>query len=458
MHRKLTEETIEEVRNALASWHTVEPKGLLSDWLVVKQQQKQLGQIESETAGKRLATNQALLNALDQLAKQSPKQAKTIRLRSLDQEVEQGAAQELGVSVSSMYRYQRKAIKALTQILVAQEQTLYAQSVANQMNVLPKAQYTHLFGIADKQNTLIQELTSTESLNFHLVCGLGGIGKTSLIRSVVEQLIKQLAFEHVIWIEIVHHTMQAQGESNAVKQIIDHLAILCPSPNPSEQQVKQWFRQQSALLIIDNIEELHDATAVYRYFNQWAVASKIVLTSRARPVNLQQVHVTLLDEISRDDSYAMMRHVAKTSGQVDLAQASSDQLRPIYGRTGGNPQAIKIVLGLASTRPLQIILDDLPQAEQVETEELYHHIYWRAWRSLSEKAKKLFEIMPLAGSRGTTPEHMQYVSKLIESDFWAAVEELMTRSLLLQSGTTFKPRYRIHRLSDQFLQKQVLKW
>ncbi|MGB1252991.1 MAG: NB-ARC domain-containing protein [Candidatus Promineifilaceae bacterium] len=458
MNRELSKETVKEVKEALGAWHSANHNGLLTHWLLVQQKLKQHPYVNNDIAILRLATNQVLFAALEQLEQQSPKHAQTLRLRSLDNEVEQMAARQLGVSVPTMYRYQRHATKALTQILIAKEQALYSERITALLGQLPFASYSQLVGVADQQAQLYNKIIQTDAPNFFLVSGIGGIGKTSLIRFVVEQVIRQLTFDNIIWVEIDHHGSGNFSRTGAIKQVLSRLATLANHPNPSELQLKQWFAQQSALLIIDNVEAVDDATAIWQKFKSWTNTSKIILTSRARPVGLQEVYVTSLNEISQNDSLELIRHLAETTGQNDLQSASDAQLLPIFERTGGNPHAIKMVMGLTATRPLQQILDDLPKAKRGETATLYHHIYWRAWRSLSPNAQKLFKAMRWINTQGSTADHIQLLSELDDEAFWQAIEALLVRSLLLQAGTTFAPRYRIHRLSEQFLQEQVLKW
>ncbi len=453
MKQRYSEETVELITQALRAWHQIKPEGLLSNWLLCKQN-AQHHSASTDLAAQRLQTNEVLLNALNKLEQQTPKYAKVLRLRFLDQEVEDKAAQALKVSVPTMYRHQRKAIDTLTKILVAFEQALYAQAVETQRKALPSASYKQLFGITQQHQALLDELFSPTSIGFYLVCGIGGIGKTSLIHSIVTQLIQDLQYDRIVWVKVTHRNMSGRGRANAVKQVLDKLTSCAKPPSPSENILRQWFEQKPTLLIVDNVEDPDEAFAVWQRFQEWTSTSKIVLTSRARPASLSKVHITRLDALAEADCYPFMRHLAKTANQNDLATADDAQLRPIYERTGGNPYAIEMVMGLAATRPVQTILDDLPKAQRDDTKQLYDHIYDRVWRSLTKNAQRLFKFMPLAGARGATPAHIQSVIDLEDEPFWQAIDELQARSLLFQVGTTFAPRYGIHRLSEQFLKKK----
>jgi hypothetical protein len=155
---------------------------------------------------------------------------------------------------------------------------------------------------------------------------------------------------------------------------------------------------------------------------------------------------------------ALIRHVAAVNNQPDLALADTDQLLTIYRHTGGNPLAVKLVVGMAATKPLSIVLADLPQAHLVKTEALYRHIYWRAWHALSVNAQRLLKAMPLVGTDSAQPTQMQHVTRLPDAAFWNAVTELTGHSLLVIKGTTFTPRYGIHRLTHTFLKTEIIQW
>jgi hypothetical protein len=123
-------------------------------------------------------------------------------------------------------------------------------------------------------------------------------------------------------------------------------------------------------------------------------------------------------------------------------------LELIYEVTGGNPLAIKLVVGLTAVYPLPRILADLKEAKTREIADLYQRIYWQAWHSLSPYSQTLLEMMPMTAGIGGTPEQLQAMSQLEEGRLWSAISELVNRSLLEVRGTAWERRYTIHRLTE----------
>ena len=91
-------------------------------------------------------------------------------------------------------------------------------------------------------------------------------------------------------------------------------------------------------------------------------------------------------------------------------------------------------------------------------EELYRHIYWQSWRTLSEPARTLLQAMPLVAESGGEPAYLQAISGLDEEDFWPALSQLRSRSLLEVRGTLEEKRYGVHRLTETFVRTEVVHW
>jgi hypothetical protein len=183
-----------------------------------------------------------------------------------------------------------------------------------------------------------------------------------------------------------------------------------------------------------------------------------LLTTRTHPQGQAGTFNFALGELSLSNATELIGHHAGSTGLTELTQIGEPEAGVIYEVTGGNPLAIKLVVGLATRLPLDQILGDLIQAKTTEIEGMYRHIYWQAWRLLSEEAQALLEIMPLSAALGFTPDHMLAISALTAGQFWPAVVELVNCSLLETRGTVTERRYGIHRLTESFLQTEIIHW
>lgn len=154
----------------------------------------------------------------------------------------------------------------------------------------------------------------------------------------------------------------------------------------------------------------------------------------------------------------LVRAQAQSLNLTALAQATDEVISEIYAVTGGNPLAIKLVVGLTTVLSLPSILADMTAARITEIEQVYRHIYWQTWQSLSPNSQVLLEMMPMAAGVGIKPEQMEAVSGLTPQQLWPAVTELVNRSLLEVRGTAWERRYGIHRLTKSFLRTEIIHW
>jgi hypothetical protein len=210
--------------------------------------------------------------------------------------------------------------------------------------------------------------------------------------------------------------------------------------------------------VIDNLESEVDASKLIRAITDLSNPSKFILTSRRRPPPKLGVFIYLLSELPLEDSHNLMVDYA---GQIGLDEYISDISRNaegIYSITGGNPLALKLVIGLVDAMPLSIILQDLKSSRPGDVESMYRHIYWKSWHALGIKSKVLLQAMPLIAQEGGTLDHMRNFSGLDEAEFHHAVYELYNRSLLERRGSLEERRYGIHKLTETFLNTEIINW
>jgi hypothetical protein len=209
------------------------------------------------------------------------------------------------------------------------------------------------------------------------------------------------------------------------------------------------------LVVIDNLEAAEDTSFLLNHLQDLANPSKFILTTRTRAAKQAAVLDVPLDELGFADSAAFMRHHAAESGVDAVAEATDADLEKIYLQTGGNPFAIKIVVNLLDVLPLNRLLDGLTRNHPGQVMEMYKHIFWQTWQTLSENGRKLLQSMPLALEPADV-DYLLTISGLTEGAIWPAIEELRQRSLLEVEGGLHEKRYGIHRLTDTFLRTEII--
>ncbi|KAA3656026.1 MAG: hypothetical protein DWQ04_32290 [Chloroflexi bacterium] len=437
-------------------------KNLLEDLLLVRA--KREGINGNGPAAYRLAANQVLLDGIEILRKQNAESARLLTARFLDGEKIQKVANRLYLSTDQVKRRQRDAITGLTDIIGGQETALRQKKAHSLKSQLIPATYRQLFGIASKKQALVKKLLLEDAPWIVALVGIGGIGKTSLADAALREAVDYFAYQQLIWLRIEKSDgLKSSPErwNQLLSQLAEKMLLDLTSVTSITEryaQLRQILKTVPSLIVIDNLESETDAAYFVERLHDLANPSKFLLTTRVRLPETAAVWTVFLEELSRADSFKLINHHAQSIGLAELAQAEESILQPIYEAIGGNPLALKLVVGLALVLPLPQILKNLISVQHNAIEEMYRDIFWQSWQSLSENGRILLEIMPMAADIGMTPEQLLAVSSLDEQYLWTAITELANRSLLEVRGTAWERRYGIHRLTETFLRTEIIHW
>lgn len=453
-----------EVHAALQAWH--DPDGATRDGLahllLVQKQRAEIG--DGPPIVLRLTTNELLHTSLQELARRDKTGAEIIRSRYLEGEIGQKVANRLQLSLDQLKRRQRKAIRALAAVIVEREQAARETLVEEIELALAPPTYDRLYGVAEAQARLVEELLSAQGRPIIMLTGIGGIGKTSLAHAIVRALLPHFRYEKYLWLEVNPRGRREQGlPANLTReQIMLRLAQELQLPPNMEAtrrdlRVRQALQSVPHLIVIDNLEEDTDP-ALLDHLHHLSEPSRFLLTSRMRLAGRVGVYDFPVQALDAAATAALIRERARAIGAPHLADAPADAIDTIYEAVGGNPLALKLVTGLARTLSLPEVLDDLVEVRLQQVEEMYRRIYWKAWRALSPDARTLLEMMPVAAGGGIVQEQMLAVSGLDKGQLRRAIHELSSRSLLEVRGSVAQRRYSIHRLTDTFLRSEIIHW
>ena len=194
---------------------------------------------------------------------------------------------------------------------------------------------------------------------------------------------------------------------------------------------------------------------------EWVNPTKFLLTTRVSRFYETDIYHFAVPELSREDALALVRTEATVRNNGTLATASDADLEPIYATVGGNPLALRLVVGQTHIHGLRRILADLQGASGRSVEQLYHYIYWQTWHNLDEAAQQALLLMPLVTEAGGDLELLTAMAAgagLSAAAVGNALERLIIQNLVDSRGDLQERRYTIHALTRTFLQEQVLKW
>jgi transcriptional regulator with XRE-family HTH domain len=344
-----------------------------------------------------------------------------------------------------------------------------ARNFRNNLNRLRLFPEKTLFGADQAQQRLRPILQQQAAPWLVAIDGIGGIGKTSLAKLLASELMKTDRFYDLAWVSAKQEEFEpgfglqpVQKTSLTLDTLVDELLKqLKDEPHPTSPEEKQvvladLLAQQPYLVVIDNLETLVDYETLLPLLRRWLNPTKFLLTSRRSLRDHSDVFCLTLNQLSRNDTMALLRHEAEMRGISALANASEAQLETIYHVVGGNPLALKLVVGQINVLPLPTVLENLKLAQGKTVDELYTYIYWQAWQALDEPSRAALLVMPLAQGGGL--EQLRSVSQLERELLDQALGHLTALSLVEVSGNLEERRYHIHRLTETFLLHEVVKW
>jgi len=452
------------VHQALRLWHSPNNGTSPLEPLYLYQQTLE------QATNARQATNELLLEALKTLETNDPQEAGLLRLRFLEQTPMYLAANQINLAESTANKKQRKAINRLTKILLNHEQQVRGKHLAALEQRLDLPAATELVGIESLLQQLLTLLTTPDAGWIISLEGLGGIGKTALANAVVRQVALTPHFHNLAWVsakqqdflpgmDLPSSPQPAIDANTLVDSLLTQLDDSTSTAAPPDQKLallSRLLKQQPYLIIIDNLETVEDYQALLPTLQKLANPTKFLLTSRHSLRAYAGVSCLPLTELSQADSLALLKHEAETRQLAALANATPAQLKSIYRVVGGNPLALKLVVGQLYALPLAQVLENLKQAQGKRADQLYTYIYWQAWHTLTPTSRQTLLVMPLV--QNGPMAQLAAASQLEIDDLTEAVQQLTDLSLLEISGGIEQRRYRIHRLTETFLLNEVAKW
>jgi hypothetical protein len=431
----------------------------------------------------RVVSNRVLDDGVQMLAQSDRRLAELLWRRFRDDLPRKDVARIMQISIPYVDRLQRAAIGHLAELLYAQEMQARAaaqqQVSQNELRLLHRLDlfttYDRLFGVEEALDELSEHLRKDAAPFVIAVEGIGGIGKTSLAIESLRHVAKLGEFDRIAFVTAQQQQLLASGAHRQLTQtastpdtIIEALAeqLLTPEemPVPASApnllvRMQQVLRQQRGLVVVDNLETISALDALMPALHALAAPSKVLVTTREQPQSAQPVYRIILNELTEAVALRFLRHQAEVANVGQLQHAGDVDLAGIYALTGGNPLALRLVVGQCDSHPLQQVLADLQQVQGRVADHLYTYIYRRAWDLLDGPARRVLVAMLIVPPHGGDLALICSLSGMAAADVGESLTQLVRRNLVnyhsanLQSGV-----YSIHSLTRTFLHRQVLRW
>lgn len=418
------------------------------------------------------AISQLLEDALRRLEEHSPQYATIVRLRFRDKEMVHTVAVKLSMAESSIYRLQRDALQALTEIVMEMESTTRTEMIADFEARLESPTYFDLIGVDAHLSHLAEMLLAADSPLILAIEGIGGAGKTALADALMRRLIHESNTHAFAWVTARQHAgrgaaFQTTGAfelstDDILLGLVEQLWGDTPgkptSPSEVLHALEYQLKNTPHIVVIDNLETISDVKTLLPVLRRLAKPSKFLLTSRQSLFDETDLFHFPLPPLSLENAIRLVRREAQAENLTDVSQLPESDLAQIYEVAGGNPLALLLIVGQCHFRPFAAVLEDFREARGYRTEQLYAYVYKRIWENLDELDRKVLMAMQLVPPKGEDQPFIVAVTGLREEEVMNALANLMVLNLV--NCRRDKPifHYSIHSLTRSFLHQQALKW
>jgi hypothetical protein len=400
--------------------------------------------------------SELLEKGIDDLSKINPLESHILFLRFKSDRTIISIAHELNFSSDQINRMQRKGITHLAQIYLKEGMVIKEAKANYLMHNLPTRDPAKLFGLDNAIDSIVNRVLSVDSPNIYTISGLGGIGKTSLADAVARIVLIRHSFADIHWIRYEKEIIDQSGINVLVNSLANEILPTEIDESIVEEALIQEFKSKTTLIIIDNLGSETNINLVIKKLSQISGKSKFFLTSRQHPSKDVQSFNYRISELSQEDSEKITVNQAENIGLGKHKQEIIENFDFIYSRVGGNPLALKLLVGLLEALPLGIILNEFKNTKLDDVISLYKHIYLLSWQSLNNKSKRLLLGMIQVSDNGITFDNMVKHSGLNEIETTKSLQSLFNRSLLEWRGGLEDRRYGIHQLTHTFLENDIL--
>jgi predicted ATPase len=167
--------------------------------------------------------------------------------------------------------------------------------------------------------------------------GFGGIGKTRVAMALAERSLPYFA-EGVWWCE----QEQARDGEELLRRLAEQLRLPLQAERPVRDQVHQYVRDRSLLLVLDNLEQVEGAAQVVRDLLQAGPSLKVLVTSR-RALELRGEMVLELSALPVNESVALfVERVQSLRPDFALNPENQADIRALCRALEGMPLAVEL--------------------------------------------------------------------------------------------------------------------
>ncbi|XP_031128520.1 disease resistance protein RPM1-like [Ipomoea triloba] len=222
-----------------------------------------------------------------------------------------------------------------------------------------------LVGFENSKQSLIQLLLGAvdDDLRVHSVVGMGGLGKTTLVKKAYDDAKVKKHFQYRVWVTVSETFKIGELLKDAIKQLVKQTNKELPPDFETMgfTQLKDFviniLSEQRYIIVLDDVWSFDVWDAIKYAFPRQKFGSRIVITTRNSEIGRDACHQTQGDVyelklLSEKDSWGLFckKTFLSDSCPPHLVNIAED----IVNKCGGLPLAIVVIAGSLATKDKDI--------------------------------------------------------------------------------------------------------
>lgn len=406
--------------------------------------------------------------ALTRLATHHPSHAELLRSR-WDGASMSELAQSANWVESNLYKKEDLAFTALATVISREETLLRRQRQRQWLRTLPPLDYTHLVGTVTKLDRLLPLFEHDTAPWIMALVGMGGVGKTTLAHTLVSELVESGRFDQVAWVSAqqtqfsLDGTMEFYSDRPALslETLVAELGrqLMGYAPDQwripafdKEAEVQEHLLTAPAVVVVDNLETVGDMRGLLPFLRSVRGPSKFILTSRVTPSRDGDIFNYSVPPLTFAESLTLIHKEAANRNITTLLDCDAATAEPIYATTGGNPLALRLVVGQIHLHGLQPVLTELRHPRGVGAS-LYRYLYDWVWQTLTIEHRTVLHALLFLTDDNSTAHAIHQMTNLPPETIRNTLQQLVTQNLVMLRGTLEERHYTLHNLTRAFLEE-----
>ncbi|XP_019164286.1 PREDICTED: disease resistance protein RPM1-like [Ipomoea nil] len=218
-----------------------------------------------------------------------------------------------------------------------------------------------LVGIEKPKHFLVSLLLDVDDdLKIHSVVGMGGLGKTTLVKKVYDDAKVISHFQYHVWVTFSETFKIEELLKDAIKQLVEQTKqkptqdFEAMNSNKLKEFIKNILSGQRYIIVLDDIWDINAWMAIKYSFPRQSFGSRILITTRNSEIGAYTSHETRggivypLESLSSEDSWTLFCRKTFLCGLCP--QHLVNIAKNILKRCDGLPLAIVVIAGVLATK------------------------------------------------------------------------------------------------------------